>query len=81
MADLKDKDDVSFVRGNYTVQYYMAAGTAEVQMSVDGKDFKLIPNSDASAETNFKIEIPNCLLKVVVTGDATAVINRLGGSD
>ena len=57
---------------NYDVE--IGTGTAKLQMSVKGRTFKDIPDTDKSANYNNNITIPDCKIQAILTGDATVVI-------
>ena len=60
---------------NYDVE--IGTGTAKLQMSVNGRAFKDIPDTDKTANYNSNITIPECRIQAILTGDATVVLNNV----
>jgi hypothetical protein len=77
MTALLTADPVEFSTGikNYDVE--IGTGTAKLQISVEGRDFKDIPNTDKTANYNNNITIPVCRIQAILTGDATVAINNV----
>jgi hypothetical protein len=58
----------------------MTAGTAKLQIITDGLAAQDLTGSDLSAAGTFTIELPDCQLQSVVSGDATVHIAQISGS-
>ena len=66
-------------KGNYFVNYYMTSGTAKLQMTKDGQAAQDITDTSKSAADNFLVELPDCQIQPVLTGDATSFISQIDG--
>ena len=77
MTALLTADPVEFSTGikNYDVE--IGTGTAKLQISVEGRGFKDIPDTDKSADYNNNITLPSCRIQAILTGDATVAINNI----
>lgn len=63
--------------GRFAAQVTMSAGTADLQMALDGVTFQDISNASWSASGDAILELPRCTVRATLTGDATLNIKRV----
>ena len=63
------------IKADYSFQVTMTSGSAKLQMSVDGGAFQDITDCSWTANADGIVQLPACVLKAVVTGDATVMVN------
>lgn len=66
-----------FENGQFQVRVDLNGGTAELQQSVDGLPFKVLPGGVFSSDFNQRMFIAESVLLPVLTGDAVISINRV----
>ena len=74
---LLNGEEHDLVNGEYQLTYTMSAGTAELQQSVDGGPFAVIPDSAQTASTAKTAKLCTSKIKAVLTGDAALSINKI----
>ena len=63
--------------GTHDVNVIITTGTADLQYSVNSKDFVSIPSASVSASTGFDVTLPDCRIKAVLTGDAVMHVTQV----
>jgi len=77
MAILLSGVEKSFTRGMYVMSSYASVGTSKIQMSTDGLPFKdLDGTSSTNADLEKEVQLPDCKIKAVLTGDAQLTMNE-----
>jgi hypothetical protein len=74
---LKNNSEVSIQHGDHQLTLTMSAGTAKLQVSVDGGAFQDVPDSAEAASSVYIASLCTCKVRAVLTGDATMSINRV----
>ena len=68
---------ISFPAGRHNVKMVMTSGDARIQWAVDGVTFSDVPGTVKTADDGFSIDLPNCRIQSVITGDAVVDINKV----
>lgn len=70
MEEVMNGDEITISSSEQSFKTTMAAGTAEIQRSVDRESFSAIKNGTFAADDDGILDLSDCRLKFVLTGDA-----------
>ena len=60
--------------GYYNIKMDMSSGDARIQWKLEVDTFQDVPDSIKTASTGFTVQLPNCIVQSLITGDATVEI-------
>jgi len=60
--------------GDYIYNVVMTTGAVSFEISMDGEAFKPVNNGSFAADSQDVIQLPDCQIKALITGDGTAQI-------
>lgn len=67
--------------GTYNVKMDMSSGDALIQWQIQpAAAFQDVPESVQTSSTGFTLDLPNCKVQSLITGDATVELNVVKGN-
>ena len=65
--------------GRYNVTHRLTTGTNAIDKSVGALSAVEIPDSSVSANTEYNLDLPSCMLTADITGNGTISLVLIGG--